>query len=387
MPQVEYNPNPPSSREEFESDANNGPGYTYMKYLDSVLEKDPGRKSPRRLIINLACEEDKSAANFIKQGIAMLKDDITSLNGEYGDLVVNHCRKYLLDKYEMVNPLRAKMIRQVMTGTPYSLFEDKEKVEALARFQQVYLQCLANWAEMAAGILCFEKDLEMSLTEQYYVRLDLTDPIFRPGPIVKRSAIELRFLLLTFEVQLDAKAILISEKRINPHARENRAEIESLEERDIINDFGEDEADSEGSGYDPHPASSDEEEEAQSGLIKEKAGGPIELDEIIDYEDMEEEGAANENDDEVEAHDNDVVEAPDMPILADSEGDNDSEETDDEDTFEFESDSDNEMDFGDDSGLGTEPNSSAVLEDAAEDEDEQGNEAEVINFHHGNIPV
>ena len=390
MPQVEYDPNPPRSREDFESDSNNGPGYTYVKHLDRVLQKDRGQKSTRTLIINLACEEEGSCADFIKHGMRLLREDMTSLNGEYGDLVINHVQKYLLDKYAMINPLRAKMIKKVMVGVPYSLYEDKDKIEALARFQQVYLQCISNWVEMVAAILCYEKDLEMSPREQYYEKLDITDPIYRPGPIVKRSAIELRFLLLTFEVQLDAKSILISEKRISPHARENMAAIEPLDDSadQVADDDG---MASDGSGYDPHPESSDEEEEdAQCPLSQEKSSGPIEVEELVDYEEME--GVAAQDEPEIEAYDMPDINGDENGINNEDDDSENGIEDDDEDseaTLEFSSDSDEDFDIQfEDSGLGTEADSSAVLEDAGEGGDENEHEAEVVaEFHQGNLPV
>ena len=233
MPEVHYTPHPPRSREDFESDAHNGPGLAYMHHLGTVLEGNKGIKSPRNVVINLACEISPKVDDFIKEGVALLREDLTSLNGDYGNLVVLHCKKYLLEKYALVNPLSAKMVRRMVTGVPYSLFEDKERVEALANFQQVYLQCICNWIEMMAAIKCYEKDLISSYLEVYYVPLEETDPIFRPGPVVKRAVYELRFLLLTFEMQLEAKFILISERRISPNARDNGVHIELAEEAEV----------------------------------------------------------------------------------------------------------------------------------------------------------
>ena len=377
MPHVHYMPYPPRSREDFESDAHNGPGHAYMQHLDTVLEKNKGKKSPRNIIINLACEIAPKNEDYIKEGVALLKEDLTSLRGDYGNLIVLHCKKYLLDKYAMVNPLSATIIKRMVTGVPYSLHEDKERVEALANFQQVYLQCISNWIEMMAAIKCHENDLINSYLEVYYVPLDATDPIFRPGPVVRRAVYEMRFLLLTFEMQLEAKSILISENRISPHARDNDVHIELAEEAEVEHiDDETDNKEKEAEQGSPDISSdyfdqSDDESESQEKKVEKGVSGvSMDIDQIygdlhnllVEAEEMVE-----------EAHEA----ALDSEETASSEASEHSGQFDnaDEDT---DSDSDEEVEW-DDSGLGVEIDSSAVVNNDDGNGNEE-NELEIAGF-------
>ena len=184
------------------------------EYMDRIANKvlSYGRHSPRRLTELLMLASPEKRLEVFGTVIEQLTGYLESTRGTMGELIVDACRDYLVQKYVSCSPRTYPKITKLVEGVPAALLETPRAKLYLAQEaenQRSNLQAISNFVEVVGGIVLHEEELVSSpeWTLLFYEPFPMTDKMFRPSRFVARSAYNLRFFLLTFQLQMDAMMI------------------------------------------------------------------------------------------------------------------------------------------------------------------------------------
>ena len=231
-------------------------GHAYMNLLKTKI---PGYgKQPSSIIYSTMNKlvEQSEKDGLIEWAAGRLSKHVLSLQGNMGEMLLNHAKRYVLRKYASANPFNCPGISKIVEGVPHSLTRNPKARLTIAHQsenQRAYLQCIADFIELYAAISCFDQVLEGSREiKPKWVPLPEDHVLFNPGPMVIRAAYELRIFFAIWDIQMDAKSIVELENA-SPEAKETTG----YHTTDPPEDDSENEGDSEEEG-------AGEEEEAET---------------------------------------------------------------------------------------------------------------------------
>ena len=213
----------PHQVEEIENDRSN----VGWEYMDRIANKvvSYGRHSPRRLTECIMLASPEKRLEAFGTGIEQLTGYLESTRGTMGEMIIDACRDYLIEKFDSCSPRTFPRIMKLVEGVPAALLETPRAKLYLAQEaenQRTNLQAISNFIEVIGGIVLHEEELvnspEWSLL--FYEPFPITDLMFRPSRFVARSAYNLRFFLLAFQLQLDAMMIQRLDREANNERRQ-----------------------------------------------------------------------------------------------------------------------------------------------------------------------
>ena len=253
-----------------------------LSYMDLLKKKIPGYgKQPSSIIYSTMNKlvEQSEKDGLIEWAAGRLSKHVLSLQGNMGEMLLNHSKKYVLRKYASANPFNCPGISKIVEGVPHSLTRNPKAKLTIAHQsenQRAYLQCIADFIELYAAISCFDQVLEGSREiRPKWVPLAEDHVMFHPGPMVIRAAYELRIFFSIWDIQMDAKAIVELENA-SPEAKETTGyhttdppEDDSENEENGEEEEGvEEEEDAEASSGDEDTDSESESEGADDGYME-----------------------------------------------------------------------------------------------------------------------
>ena len=222
-------------------------------YMDRIANKvlSYGRHSPRRLTELLMLASPAKRLEVFGTGIEQLTGYLESTRGVMGELIIDACRDYLVQKYTSCAPRTFPKITKLVEGVPAALLETPRAKLYLAQEaenQRSNMQTISNFVEVVGGIILHEEELVNSpeWTLLFYEPFPMTDKMFRPSRFVARSAYNLRFFLLAFQLQLDAMMIQRLDREAQVEVRAMNAQMSSdasysSDEEDGLREDAEDE--------------------------------------------------------------------------------------------------------------------------------------------------
>ena len=180
---------------------------------------DHGNRSPRILISNLDRLETEARNELFQFGENRLSHYCVGLNGTFGQMILLHCKNYLHAKYREIEPSRFNMIKKIVEGVPHTLVPSRrgrQNVANQANHQRFFLQCVADMIELFAAVRHNDNVLVdvPEIEYMFYQALEDGNSFFKPTPRVLRAVYELRLFYHVWEMQLDAKRLLDTEKAI-----------------------------------------------------------------------------------------------------------------------------------------------------------------------------
>ena len=255
---------------------------------------DHGNRSPRILISNLDRLETEARNELFQFGESRLSHYCVGLNGTFGQMILLHCKNYLQAKYREIEPSRFNMIKKIVEGVPHTLVPSRrgrQNVANQANHQRFFLQCVADMIELFAAVRHNDNVLVdvPEIEYMFYQALEDGNSFFKPTPRVLRAVYELRLFYHVWEMQLDAKRLIDTEKAILDEVATSDISDGEASENDDMDDASNsgDEADEENASENEVDMDQDEiEEDAREIMIdsSENESGLEDLDlDLDDY--------------------------------------------------------------------------------------------------------
>ena len=214
-------------------------GCEYMVHLHHNIV-DHGNHSPRLIIANLARLETEARNELFQFGEERLSHYCVGLNGTFGQMILLHCKNYLRAKYREIEPSRFAMIKKIVEGVPQTLVTSrrgKQHVKSQASHQRFFLQCVSDMIELFAAVRHNDNVLVDVPEFEYifYEALEDGNKFFKPTPRVLRAVYELRLFYHVWEMQLDAKRLIDTEKEIMDEiaSTDDSGDENDIEEEDV----------------------------------------------------------------------------------------------------------------------------------------------------------
>ena len=182
-------------------------GQRYMIHLADQID-DYGVRGSRNLILHLYNSDKEIFQDAVDFAESQMIERLQNLSGQVGTKIVEFCSSYLHKKYDTRRPdyVIDPFIDKVKVWGSWNDSSVKFCNKHLPR-QRIYLQCLTNYMEMLAGIVCFNSHL---IDDEDYPNftverqsLDVTSPLFKPTRNVVISAYVIRHLLTLKNLQAD----------------------------------------------------------------------------------------------------------------------------------------------------------------------------------------